>query len=87
MVSPIQSQSNKPRGAKPFTTGNRSKLLRLPGLLRERKRQGLSRQKLYERSGVAPRTQQLAEEGHKVRAKTVIKLARGLGCDPIDLMH
>ena len=74
------------RGTKPFGESNTANLVRVPSLSRIRKAAGLSREALYERSGVAPRTQQLAEEGRKVRARTAVRLARALGCDPADLL-
>jgi DNA-binding XRE family transcriptional regulator len=74
------------KGAKLFTEPNLSKLIKLPGLRRIREQEGLSQEKVYKLTGVTPGAQRNAERGSKVRARTAVKLARGLDVEVENLL-
>jgi hypothetical protein len=66
------------KGAKPLTEPNVPKLIKLPALRRIREQEGLSQEEVYKLTGLTPGAQRNGERGSKVRARTAVKLARGL---------
>jgi DNA-binding XRE family transcriptional regulator len=75
------------KGAKLLSTPNLPKLIKLPGLKRIREEEGLSQEKVYKLTGVTPGAQRNAERGSKVRARTAVKLARGLDVEVEHLLR
>ena len=77
------------KGAMPFSQPYLPlpKLVNLPGLRRIRAKRGLSQEKVYKLTGVTPGAQRNAERGSEVRARTAVKLARGLDVDVEHLLR
>jgi DNA-binding XRE family transcriptional regulator len=75
------------KGAKPFSRPHLSKLVRLPGFKKIREERALSQEKVYKLTGVTPGAQRNAERGSKVRARTAVKLARGLDVEVEHLLR